>query len=161
MKKIISISILSILLTLTNNCSGYKPIFASKNMNFKISEHITEGDKRIGNEIYSKLYRASSSKTNNKNIQDLNIYIKSEKEKMATAKDTTGKTLEYKMSLNINIKITKNTDKDVVLDKIYNSSLRYKIQEQYSDTIKLENKSVKDIIDQIYQNILIDLSKNI
>lgn len=107
MKKIISISILSILLTLTNNCSGYKPIFASKNMNFKISEHITEGDKRIGNEIYSKLYRASSSKTNNKNIQDLNIYIKSEKEKMATAKDTTGKTLEYKMSLNINIKITK------------------------------------------------------
>ncbi len=161
MKKIISISILSILLTLTNNCSGYKPIFASKNMNFKISEHITEGDKRIGNEIYSKLYRASSSKTNNKNIQDLNIYIKSEKEKMATAKDTTGKTLEYKMSLNINIKITKNTDNDVVLDKIYNSSLRYKIQEQYSDTIKLENKSVKDIIDQIYQNILIDLSNNI
>ena len=161
MKKIISISILSILLTLTNNCSGYKPIFASKNMNFKISEHITEGDKRIGNEIYSKLYRASSSKTNNKNIQDLNIYIKSEKEKMATAKDTTGKTLEYKMTLNINIKITKNTDKDVVLDKIYNSSLRYKIQEQYSDTIKLENKSVKDIIDQIYQNILIDLSNNI
>ena len=161
MKKIILISILSILLTLTNNCSGYKPIFASKNMNFKISEHITEGDKRIGNEIYSKLYRASSSKTNNKNIQDLNIYIKSEKEKMATAKDTTGKTLEYKMSLNINIKITKNTDKDVVLDKIYNSSLRYKIQEQYSDTIKLENKSVKDIIDQIYQNILIDLSNNI
>ena len=161
MKKIISISILSILLTLTNNCSGYKPIFASKNMNFKISEHITEGDKRIGNEIYSKLYRASSSKTNNKNIQDLNIYIKSEKEKMATAKDTTGKTLEYKMSLNINIKITKNTDNDVVLDKIYNSSLRYKIQEQYSDTIKLENKSVQDIIDQIYQNILIDLSNNI
>ena len=161
MKKIILIFVSIVFLTSIINCSGYKPIFVSKKMNFKISEHISEGDKLIGNKIYSKLNRASSSGINDKNIQDLIIYIESKKDKKATTKDKTGKILEYKITLNINIKITKNINNNIVLDKIYNSALRYKVQEQHSDNIKLENKTVQNLTDQIYQDVLIDLSNNI
>ena len=161
MKKVILILTSIMFLTSIISCSGYKPIFASKNMSFKISKHTTEGDKLIGNKIYSKLYRASSSKINDKKIQDLIVYIQSKKEKISTTKDKTGKVLEYKISLNINIKVTKENNNNIVLDKVYNSSLRYKVQEQYSDTIKLENQTIQNLTAQIYQNILIDLSNNI
>ena len=48
-----------------------------------------------------------------------------------------------------------------LLDRNFNSSLNYKIQGQYSDTNKLENKTIENLLNKTLQEILIDLSRNI
>ena len=51
------------------------------------------------------------------------------------------------------------------LDEIINNnfalSSSYKVQAQYSETIKLENKTTENLINQTYQELLIKLTENI
>ena len=61
MKKITSIIVLFILFICINSCAGYKPIFGSPNVQFEIADYSIEGDKKLGNQIYSKLYNFSKS----------------------------------------------------------------------------------------------------
>ena len=42
-------------------CAGYEPIFSSTNLEFKIADYSISGDKKLGNQIYSKLYNLSRS----------------------------------------------------------------------------------------------------
>ena len=53
MKKITTLSILIFFLISVNNCAGYKPIFASGDLNFTIQDSKIDGDKIIGGRIYS------------------------------------------------------------------------------------------------------------
>ena len=48
-----------------------------------------------------------------------------------------------------------------ILDQNFISSISYKVQDQYSETIKLENKSIENLINKTYQELLINLSENI
>ena len=102
MKKITSLIILLFLFININGCSGYKPIFTSSNFEFKIEDYLIEGDKKLGNQIYSKLFNLSKSNKNEQESRSIYIRIKTVKEKNATAKDSTGKILEYKINLNTN-----------------------------------------------------------
>ena len=69
-----------ILLILINACAGYEPIFSSTNLKFKISDYSIQGDKRLGNKIYSKLHSISKSNEKNSEIQSLNFLINAAKE---------------------------------------------------------------------------------
>ena len=60
MKKIYYILISLIFLTNISACTGYKPIFGSTNLEFKITDYAITGDKKIGNQIYSRLYNLCS-----------------------------------------------------------------------------------------------------
>ena len=83
------------------------------------------------------------------------------KNKNATAKDTTGKTLEYKIILSGSIIIIDDSTDDELLNYTFSYSSTYKVQDQHSDTIKFENKSIEDLINKTYQNLLIKMSKSI
>ena len=48
-----------------------------------------------------------------------------------------------------------------ILNQTFNSSITYKVQDQYSETIKLENRSMENLINKIYEELLIRLSENI
>ena len=161
MKKIKFLIILFMLSVYMYACTGYKPIFSSANLQFKIADHSIEGNKKIGNKIYSKLYNLSKMNQNQEGITSLDIAIKVLQEKNATSKNTAGKILEYKVNLNTKV-IIKNyhTDKKI-LDKNFVSSSSYKVQDQHSETIKLENKLIENLINQTYQELLIKLSENI
>mgnify|MGYP006879269788 CR=1 FL=1 len=50
---------------------------------------------------------------------------------------------------------------DQILNQTFTSSTTYKVQDQYSDTIKLEKKSTENLILKIYQDLLIRLSEKI
>ena len=161
MKKITYITISFVLLIYASACSGYKPIFTSSNLQFEIANYTIEGDKKLGNQIYSKLYNLSK---NNKNREEaLNIYlmIKVSKEKNATVKDNAGKILEYKINLNTQVMVKNYLTDNKILDQNFISSISYKVQDQYSETIKLENKSIENLINKTYQELLINLSENI
>ena len=158
MKKNTFTILLIVLLIFINGCSGYKPIFSSTNLEFDIANYSLEDDKALGEKIYSRLKRASKL---NENVRKIDILIKASQNKKATVKDSSGKILQYKISLNIDVKIKDYLTEDEILNKTYSSSFTYKIQNQYSDTLKLEERSINQLVDKTYQQILIKLSENI
>ena len=161
MKKITTLPFLFAILICIYACADYKPIFGSTNLQFEIADYSVEGDKKLGNKIYSKLYNLSKSNKNQKETTSVVINIKVLKEKNSTSKDATGKILEYKINLNTKVIVKNYLTNDTLLDKNFISSSSYKVQDQYSETIKLENKVIENLINRTYQELLIKLSENI
>ena len=161
MKKNTFTILLIVLLIFINGCSGYKPIFSSTNLEFDIANYSLEDNKTLGEKIYSRLKRASKLNGNNENVRKIDILIKASQNKKATVKDSSGKILQYKISLNIDVKIKDYLTEDEILNETYSSSFAYKIQNQYSDTLKLEERSINQLVDKTYQQILIKLSENV
>ena len=161
MKKIIYLIIPFILFIYINACSGYKPIFSSSNLQFKIADYSIKGDKKLGNKIYSKLYNLSNSNKNNSEAQNVRFLIDITINKSATVKNSAGKILEYKINLNSNINIKNFLTDDEILNQNIASSSSYRVQSQYSETIKLENKTIEILVNKIYQDLLIRMSENL
>ena len=69
--------------------------------------------------------------------------------------------MEYKIILNTEVEIKDFVTDDKILYQTFISSLTYKVQSQYSDTVNLENRSIETLINQTYQKLLIKLSHNI
>jgi len=161
MKKIIYLFLILFSTTLINGCAGYKPIFSSTNLNFKISDYTVEGDKVLGNKIYSKLYSLSSPGKEDPSIKIISMLIDSSKTKSPTSKDTAGKILEYKIILTTKIQVKDFATKNNILDQTFTSSISYRVQDQFSETVTLENKSLENLINKTYEEILIKLSQNI
>ena len=159
MKKISYLITLIIFLAFINACAGYKPLYTT-NFQFKISDYSIQANKKLGRQIYSKLYNLSKSNQNDTGIQNIAISINVTKNKTPTVKDSTGKILEYQITLNSNIIIKDYFTDDEILNQTFSYSSSYKVQNQYSETIKLENKSIEDLISKTYQNLLIKMSES-
>ena len=161
MKKIAHPIFLFILLIFINGCAGYEPIFGSTNLQFEIADYSIEGNKILGNKIYSKLYSLSKSKKDDQNLRRVDLVIKVSKDKNVTTKDSAGKILQYKITLNTDIKVTDFITKDKILNQIFISSLIYKVQNKYSDTVDLENQIIENLLSKTYQELVIKLAQNI
>ena len=161
MKKVIYPIFSFILLLFVNGCAGYEPIFGSTNLQFKIADYSIEGNKILGNKIYSQLYSLSKSKKDDQNLRSVDLVIKVSKDKNVTTKDSTGKILQYKITLNTDIKVTDFITKDKILNQIFVSSLTYKVQDKYSDTVDLENRSIEDLLNKTYQELVTRLAQNL
>ena len=161
MKKIAYPIFSFILLIFINGCTGYEPIFGSKNLQFKIADFSLEGNKILGNKIYSKLYGISKSTKDDQNVRNIDLLIKVSKDKQATSKNSAGKILEYKITLNTEVEIKDFATDNEILNKTFISSLTYKVQSLYSDTANLEKKTIENLINKTYQKLLIKLSQNI
>ena len=161
MKKIFYLLISFIILINIGACAGYKPIFGSSNLEFKIAEYSISGDKKLGNQIYSKLYNLSQSNKKTSEIKNIYLLINVSKDKKATAKDSTGKILGYKINLSTKITIKDVMTGNKILNENFSFSAVYKAQDQYSKTIKLENQITQNLINNTYQDLLIKLSVNL
>ena len=161
MKKTIYFIFSFVLLILINECTGYKPIFGSSNLQFKIADYTIEGNKVLGKKIYAKLYSISQSSENDQNARSVDFFINVSKDKNASVKNSAGKILEYKITLNSEIKVKDFITDDQILNQTFTFSLTYDVQNQQSDTVKLENRSIETMIDKTYQELLIKLSQNI
>ena len=155
MKKITYLTISFILLIGINACAGYKPIFSTSNLQFEISDYSIKGDKSLGKKIYTKLYNLSQSNKNNTAVKNINISIEVSKDKTAKVKNSAGKILEYKISLNTNIEIKDYFTNDQILSHNFNYSSSYKTQDQFSDSLRLENKTIENLLNKTYQDLLI------
>ena len=161
MKKIFYLLISFIILINIGACAGYKPIFGSSNLEFKIAEYSISGDKKLGNKIYSKLYDLSRSTKKTSETKNIYLLINVSKDKNATAKDSAGKILGYRINLSTTITIKDvMTGNEILNENFYFSSI-YKAQDQHSKTIKLENQTTQNLINNTYQDLLIKLSENI
>ena len=156
MKKIIRYTLLLSLFIFINSCAGYKPIFSTEDLNFKISNYLLEGNKQIGKQIYYKIY-SISNKENVSNAQSLDITINVSKDKEATVKDSTGKILEYKILLDAKVTVKDYLTNKNLFTQNSSSSLSYRVQDQYSETIKIENRTIDNMVDKIFQDLLIKM----
>ena len=161
MKKISCLFILFIILINIGACTGYKPIFGSSNLEFKIADYSILGDKNLGSQIYSKLYNLSRSNKKTSETKNIYLLINISKEKNATAKDSTGKILGYKINLNTKLEAIDYVTNKSILEQDFNSSSNYKIQSRYSESLALEGKTINDLIEKTYQDILFNLFQNI
>ena len=161
MKKIVGPIFSLILLIFINGCAGYEPIFGSTNLEFKIADYSISGDKKLGNQIYSKLYNLSRSNKKTSETKNIYLLINTSKKKNATAKDGAGKILGYRINLSIRITIEDVITGNEILSENFSFSSVYKAQDQYSETIKLENKATDNLVDETYQDLLIKLSESL
>ena len=83
-----------------------------------------------------------------------------DKDKNATAKDSAGQINEYKITLRTIIKANDYLTNRKILNTIYTSSISYKKQNNYSDTVNAEKKAINNLIDKTYQELLIQLTQN-
>ena len=157
MKKIINLILFLSLTLFVNNCAGYKPIFGSSNIEFNISNYEITGNKKLGNKIYRMLKSISGS--NKENTKNINFFINISKDKTATSKDTSGKILEYRITLNSIIKVKDTTTDNIIMDQTFITSITYKVQDQYSETVRSENSSLETLLNNTYQELLIRLSQ--
>ena len=161
MKKIAYPIFSLILLIFINGCVGYEPIFGSTNLQFEIADYSIEGNKILGNKIYSKLYSLSESRKDDQNTRSVDLAIKVSKVKNATAKDSAGKILQYKITLYSDVEVTDFITRDKILNQIFVSSLTYGMQNKYSDTVNLENQTIENLLNKTYQELVIKLAQNI
>jgi len=160
MKKKYQFTLLVILVFLIGSCSGYKPIF-STNLNFKIQEYKIEGDKQLSRRIFNKLNRISKSSKDNDNLKKINLILSVTKNKEAAVRNLTGKITDYKISVETRIQVKDSSTGKEILDEVFNSSVTYKTQNEYSETVNLENSSFNNLVDKTYQDLLIKFSESI
>ena len=157
MKKITFLIIPTILFIYINACTGYTPIYSSSNFNFKIEDHSLKGEERLANSIYRKLYNVSLSNKNNPGVQSISLSIETNKERKPTVKNNAGKILEYQINLNTNVVINDFLTEKMLLDQNFNYSISYKVQDVHSETIKLENRNIENLVNKTYQDIQIKI----
>ena len=160
MKKITYLIISFIFMMYINACTEYKPIFTT-NLQFKITDYSIKANKKLGNRIYSKLYYLSKSNENNPEAKSIIVIINTTKDKSPAAKNSKGNVLEYRITLNSIIIIKDLLTNDEIVNQNFSYSNIYKVQKRNYETIKLENKTVENLIDRIYQNLLVKMSENI
>ena len=161
MKKIFYLLISFIILINIGACAGYEPIFGSSNLEFKIADYSISGNKKLGNQIYSKLYDLSRSTKKTSETKNIYLLINVSKDKNATAKDSAGKILGYRINLSTTITIKDVITGNEILNENFSLSSVYKAQDQFSETIKLENQTTQNLINKIYQDLLIKLSEKL
>ena len=161
MNKITYLTFSLIFLMFLNGCAEYKPIFDSTNLQFNIKNYLIEGDKVSGKKIYTKLVNISETHKKNPNAKDIDLLINISKDKNSTSKDSSGKILEYRITLNTYIKVKDFLTEKQILNQTFSHSLTYKIQDRYYETVKLEKKSVESLIEITFRDLLIKLTQNI
>ena len=161
MKKISYLLILLIFLINISGCSGYKPIFSSSNLEFKIVDYSISGDKKLGNQIYSKLFNYSKPNENVPEANKIYILIHSSQNKKATAKNSTGKILGYKINVSTAITVKNLMTGNKILNETFSYSSTYKTQDEFYETRKLEDQTIENLINTTSQDLLIKLSENL
>jgi len=162
MKKITFLILISIILSFfSSSCTGYKPIYATSNLDFIIEDYSIIGDKKFGNLIYRKLNNISLSNKNNPKARRIILSIETSKEKKPKVKNNAGKVLEYQIYLNTNINMTNYLTYKTIIKQNFNYSISYKVQDEHSDTIKMENQNIENLVNKAYQDILLKISQSV
>jgi len=149
------------ILGLVYGCVGYEPIFNTSSLSFKIEEYKIEGDKMTANKIYTSLKRTENYELTENQPLAINFSINTSKTKVETIKDKTGKIKEYKIILKAKVEATEYLSENILLNEIFEASSSYKVQDNYSETVLSENKSIEGLTETIFQNIFSKLSVKI
>ena len=128
---------------------GFKPMFANKEVNFKIEK--IKSNKKI--EIVENRLN-NLSITNPKFFYDLVIdYSES---KTTLSKNSQGKSLLLRIKMKLDLKVIENNK--IIMEKNYLSNFDYQNLDKKFELSDYENEIKKNMFDEIANKILIDLT---
>ena len=146
LKKIIIFSLIS--LFLLNACT-YKKINSQNQKKFNIQEINVNGDGRTAFLIKKKVNRYSNSESNN----NIKITIELSKSSDIEEKNIQNKATKYKVSLSANVIVSElNSGRE--LNRTYNSSQTYNVEEKYSNTLNNMRDANNALIDVLTNEII-------
>tara|TARA_B100001063_G_scaffold236288_1_gene255902 strand:+ start:53 stop:508 length:456 start_codon:yes stop_codon:yes gene_type:complete len=143
---------LLILVLFLTGCSGYKPVFSTKDVNFFINQIIITDNDKISYKIKKKLKPYSSENTNKIKI---NLSINSSKEVKIIAKDNKGDALMFNLVINSSIEILSND----MVEKKYQFTEKFTFKNQ-TNKFELDQykRSLEDeLIDKIFEKLILNL----
>ena len=152
--KIISIFIFSILLV---SC-GFKKINQNNKNLIYIQKINIIGERRISYMLKNNILLISNE--NSKNKYQIEITIKQKKSNKII--NAVGRVTRYNLSITTDVNL-KNIDNKENINKTFSRSNTYNVSKNHSDTINNEKNSVKNIIQQLSDdiiNFIILLTKN-
>ena len=136
---------------LLTNC-GYQPIFSGKDSNFLLKEIIFDEDDKISLKIKNKLNYLTSVENYNKIIK---LKLKSKKKIDISSKDAKGNALIYKMTINTDLEINSNDEKNK--KKSISKNFSYKNISNKFDLKQYEKTIEENLIDAINKDIILIL----
>ena len=146
LKKIIIFSLISIFLL---NACTYKKINSQNQKKFNIQEINVNGDGRTAFLIKKKVNRYSNSDSNNK----IKITIELSKSSDIEEKNIQNKATKYKVSLSANVIVSElNSGRE--LNRTFNSSQTYNVEEKYSNTLNNMRDANNALIDVLTNEII-------
>ena len=129
-----------LIITLLYGC-GYKPVYSSKDLLFKINK-VNHDNSKISNQIARSLKSISNDETTN----TLNLELNSNKEKIIVSKNKNGDPEIFKLKILINIKV-KNVKKTFFGEQTYgNIENKFELNEY---EIQIEKQIISKMIDEI------------
>ena len=133
-------------------CAGFEPVFSTKKLSFYI-----EGIKNVKQD---KVTRKLKKKLINNNLKDTNkkkyfLEIDTTKKEEITSKDPKGEALTYEVSLNVTINVFYN-DENLNLINL-KESFNFNNQSNKFDLNQYKKSVENDLIDKIYENLIIKL----
>tara|TARA_Y100000389_G_scaffold68794_1_gene65312 strand:+ start:1822 stop:2277 length:456 start_codon:yes stop_codon:yes gene_type:complete len=136
-----------ILLT-TISCTGYEPIFSTKNFNFYIDEIINTNEDKISKKIEKKLI--------NYRLEDINkkkyiIKISSKKKEIIISKDSKGDPLIYELQIESNLEV-------ILEDKTQH---KIKLSEKFNFNNQSNKFELKQYKKKIEQNLIDIMSEKL
>jgi hypothetical protein len=143
---------LLILVLFLTNCSGYKPVFSTKDINFFISQIIITDNDKISYKIKKKLKPYSSENINKIKIS---LNINSSKKVKIISKDNKGDALMFNLVINSNVDILSND----IVEKKYKFTEKFTFKNQ-ANKFELEQykRSLEDeLIDKIFEKLILNL----
>ena len=141
-----------ILIFFFTGCSGYKPTFSSKDINFYINQIITSGDDKISYKIKKRLEPYTSKALDKKQI---NLKITSLKEVRIIAKDNKGDASMFDLIIVANIEVSLND----TAKNIYKFSEKFTFKNQ-TNKFELEQYKISledEIISKIFEKLILNL----
>ena len=141
-----------IILVMISGCN-YKPLFnKDQQKSFAVKSFEVEGDKRVAQILINKMgiIRDKSGK--------FNIIIFANKNTEIENKSSSGKILEYIVTLNYKIQLKNNITSEVVYSKNVSNTQTYKSSKLYSESLDREKKIVENISGIVASQITNELS---
>ena len=145
-------SFLILIIFFLNNC-GFTPQYAGfKGIDFSININEVEGDRELNNAITSQLNRY-----NNKNLETINLDIKTEFTSNILSKDTTGKATKY--NLKADVEFTLNTGDDTRTIKMFEEFKIDNIEDNVEENnyIRIIKRNFAEIISE---KLILNINKN-
>ena len=142
------ILILFFFITILISGCGYKIVNYSKNINFKINEISSQGEKRINYKIKNKLLSISNDQS--KNL--ITLKLNSNKEKNVKERNLKNEITKYKIDIKVEIEfyeLNKNISKTFNV----NGSGDYNVNKQHSQTISNEKSLIETLTDDLTEKL--------
>jgi|TARA_B100001964_G_scaffold137015_1_gene151201 hypothetical protein len=135
---------------------GYTPIFSKKEINFSLENVKFSGDKHIEKKINNILY---SYKNKPDKKEKISLVIASSKSTSIASKNTKGEALTNRINVDVNAKIF--FAENNFIEKNYSKTSIYTVVDRKSEQKLTENKLIENLSNEIAQQIIFEISKNI